>query len=703
LAASPTGSPPPQRGRTRQRTETTLEAILQRIPALSIGIVGDLFLDRYLEIDDALTEPSLETGLDAYQVVQVRAQPGAAGTVINNLVALGVGQVLPIAVIGDDGEGYELRQALHGQRVVSLEHVFSGPGRRTPTYTKPMLHRADQPARELNRLDIKNRAPTPPASEERILEALDAVWPRVDALLILDQVSEAECGVVTTRVRGRLAELGASAPDKLSLADSRERIGLFRSTWLKPNRHECERAAGKAMMTEAVTALAKQTGRPVFCTCGNAGMVVVDPRSPGPRAETVPAYPVHGPIDIVGAGDSTTAGIACAVAAGARLEEAAAFGNLVASITIQQIGTTGTASPEQVRQRWRLAAKRVTADCGDKLMNQLLWIALLPLTASLPPEPRFRVTEDEERIRIVGPALEASVRKKGYVSGVEAQSLVDVKTGFRELGFGLDIVDWLLEPGSDETHRDRLTTELRYDFNNSYHGKRPKRSVEGPQICTKAGRLSPRVIEGPDFVAVRQDYTYHLAAPGKKAGSRWEQTLVFPAGKRYFLSCDRVTTADAGEATFLRIDMPGHIKHKAADTFSEVYLSYHGRIPAREFLHDFAPDEKFLYVREEGKIPRRFIRAYRTRDPKTGKDGPWLAGMTLDPSAVSEAWCHQRGYVCLIEEVGGRPLKAGESFGAAFVVGFFDSPEEMHEVYDRYAGHNRLEADAKGWRLSKGP
>jgi hypothetical protein len=33
--------------------------------------------------------------------------------------------------------------------------------------------------------------------------------------------------------------------------------------------------------------------------------------------------------------------------------EAAAFGNLIASITIQQIGTTGTASPDQVRQRWK--------------------------------------------------------------------------------------------------------------------------------------------------------------------------------------------------------------------------------------------------------------------------------------------------------------------------------------------------------------
>jgi sugar/nucleoside kinase (ribokinase family) len=66
----------------------------------------------------------------------------------------------------------------------------------------------------------------------------------------------------------------------------------------------------------------------------------------------VPAYPVSGPIDIVGAGDSTSAGIACALAAGAGLAEAAAFGNLVASVTIRQIGTTGIASPGQLRERW---------------------------------------------------------------------------------------------------------------------------------------------------------------------------------------------------------------------------------------------------------------------------------------------------------------------------------------------------------------
>jgi hypothetical protein len=40
------------------------------------------------------------------------------------------------------------------------------------------------------------------------------------------------------------------------------------------------------------------------------------------------------------------------------------------------------------------------------------------------------------------------------------------------------------------------------------------------------------------------------------------------------------------------------------------------------------------------------IRAYQVK--VKGKPGPWLAGMTLDPSEVCEAWCHQRGYVCLL-------------------------------------------------------
>ena len=333
------------------------------------------------------------------------------------------------------------------------------------------------------------------------------------------------------------------------------------------------------------------------------------------------------------------------------------------------------------------------AECWMKI-SYLVFASVLGTFAA-----HGQVIETADQIRISTSAVEASIQKRGYVSGVAGGSFVDKKTGFHDAGFGLDIVDWLMEPGSDEAYRDKLETGLVYKVGNLYHGNRAKRSIEGPQICTQARELSPQVIRGRDFIAVKSSFRYRTAAPGKKTGSLWEQTVVFPAGERYFISSDRITSANASDAMFLRVDMPGHIKHKQGDTFSEVYLSYHGRIPASDFATDFPPDEKFLYVREGGAPAKRFIRAYRLRDPKTGRSGPWLAGMTLDPAAVSEAWCHQRGYVCMIEEIGGRRIRPGESFSAAFIVGFFDSIADMERVYDKYAGANRLIADENGWQL----
>jgi bifunctional ADP-heptose synthase (sugar kinase/adenylyltransferase) len=332
-------------------TEKVLEQILEKIPSLTIGVLGDLFLDRYLDIDARLTEPSLETGLDAYQVVRVRSCPGAAGTVISNLAALGVGRIVPIAIIGDDGEGYELRRALGQLPAVTSDGIFSCPDRRTPTYTKPMLSAPDATPRELNRLDIKNWTMLPSAAEEQILSTLADVWPSLDGLIVLDQVSEPDCGVVTERVRRQLEEMGTKDSKRFILADSRERIELFRAVSLKPNASECCGAVIEADAPTAALALARTCGRPVFCTWGAKGILLAEPEQAS--ADLIAGYPVTGPIDPVGAGDSTSAGIVCARACGASLHEAAAFGNLVASITIQQLGVTGTATPDQVRQRWR--------------------------------------------------------------------------------------------------------------------------------------------------------------------------------------------------------------------------------------------------------------------------------------------------------------------------------------------------------------
>ncbi|MCD6506950.1 hypothetical protein J7M22_10045 [Candidatus Poribacteria bacterium] len=283
-------------------------------------------------------------------------------------------------------------------------------------------------------------------------------------------------------------------------------------------------------------------------------------------------------------------------------------------------------------------------------------------------------------LRVETDQLVAAIRTEGYVSGIAGGSFLDRRTGARDLGFGLDIVDFLLEPGPDKPD----TPEgMRYPWGDKIHGNIPKRYIELPQICTQARRINWEVTGGREVIGVRGWFRYTKAAPGYIPGSLWEQWLIFLEGRRYILASDRVTSANDVESLILRIDMPGHIKHSGGDSFEAIYLSYHGVIPSKEFNEDFAPDEKFLYRRGD-EVPERFIRAYKIRG------GPWLAGMTLNPEIVYEAWCHQRGYVCMIQEIGGIKVGRGESFSAAYIIGFFDSIEEMESVYDEFKGTSHI-------------
>jgi hypothetical protein len=318
------------------------------------------------------------------------------------------------------------------------------------------------------------------------------------------------------------------------------------------------------------------------------------------------------------------------------------------------------------------------------------WLAILAVAvcnvSSNGDEPpkKIQVRQTDEYVEIETDALQARIRKRGYVSGIAQGSLLDKKTGAKDLGFGLHIMDFLMAPGWRDDG---------YSRDAKLHGNLPKHYIEGPQICTQAKLLDPEVIEGRTSVAVRLRFRFREASQGLKAGSLWEQTLVFQHGLRYVLSSEQITSVNDVDNLFYRIDMPGHLRHKQGDNFTQVYLSYEGKIPADAFAKDFGPDEKYLYQRREGKIPQRMIRAYQVK--LDGKPGPWLAGMTLNPSAVSEAWCHQRGYVCFIQELHGKKVKAGETFGAAYIVGWFDDIPAMEKTYDQYKGKRKLSADGK--------
>jgi rfaE bifunctional protein kinase chain/domain len=332
---------------------TRFSELTGRYSKLRVAIVGDFCLDRYFDIDPAKAERSIETGLEVYNIVNVRCQPGGAGTILNNLAALGVGEIFPVGFCGADGEGFELQRALRARARVRLDYFLETPDRRTFTYTKPLVQEPDAPPRELNRLDIKNWSPTPGSVERRIAQNILAVAPAVDALIVLDQVDVPDTGVVTGAVLEGLESVARQIPSRWILADSRRGLRGWPAFCFKMNAAELHAMGGSKQnasleeIRETASALARQQRRPVFVTLSERGILAASPEG---EAVHSPALPLRGPIDIVGAGDAVTANLTAALAAGATLGEACELSMAASSLVIHQLGTTGTATVPQIEE-----------------------------------------------------------------------------------------------------------------------------------------------------------------------------------------------------------------------------------------------------------------------------------------------------------------------------------------------------------------
>ncbi|HEY1170046.1 MAG TPA: PfkB family carbohydrate kinase [Verrucomicrobiae bacterium] len=355
-------------------TPKRYQQVSSQFPKQRIAIVGDFCLDRYLEIDLSNEEISIETGLPVHNVMNVRSQPGGSGTILNNLVALGVGEIVPVGFAGDDGEGFELARALRQTKGVNLEAFFQTDDRRTFTYTKPIVvkesskppktngqpssnplsanEKASVGPRELNRLDFKNWTKTSKATSNRVIENLQKIASEVDALILLDQVDIPGTGVLTNEVLKAIGQIAKKNSDLLIFADSRNGLSHFPAVDFKMNGTELSRALGSkgvpelAELHQQAIRLSKQTNHRVFVTLSECGIVGATPDG---KVEHAPALPVRGEIDIVGAGDSVTANLVTSLLGGATLRESLEIANAAASIVIHQLGTTGTANRKQIK------------------------------------------------------------------------------------------------------------------------------------------------------------------------------------------------------------------------------------------------------------------------------------------------------------------------------------------------------------------
>lgn len=323
-----------------------LEKLLEDIRKARIAVIGDFCLDAYWFIDMSTSELSLETGKSTQPVNQQHYSLGGAGNIVNNLVDLGVGTVVPVGVIGNDPWGREMVRILESKGVDTGSIQTQNENWATMVYAKP--HVADI---EQNRIDFGNFNRLSGEIASALIDRLESLIPDLDVIIVNQQVSQ---GIHTDTLRKKLADLIKSQARKIFIVDSRHHSEAFPGAYLKINDHEAVRLCGitrkpeeavpKPEATRAAEQLFKRFGKPTFVTRGSRGCLVRDRHG----LHEIPGPHVLGRTDTVGAGDSMLVGIAAALAVNRTPFTAAELGSCVAAVTIQKLHCTGTATPDEV-------------------------------------------------------------------------------------------------------------------------------------------------------------------------------------------------------------------------------------------------------------------------------------------------------------------------------------------------------------------
>jgi rfaE bifunctional protein kinase chain/domain len=347
--------------------EKRFHELIGKFSQAKVAVLGDFFLDLYIHMERSLSELSLETHKEAFQAIDLRGQPGAAGVVTNNLRSLGA-TTAAVACIGKDGNGFTLRKALESGQV-NIEYMITTEERFTPTYTKPLMREVDGRIIELNRIDIINRSPNSEELNRALSDNLYRVISAYNGILVTEQVKHDGYGTMSPLLRQTLAQISENRPEKTIVADSRHFASEYRGISLKMNLSEAISASRHLGSKVEVKTQAKKLPaaqlcaqtfwnafhKPVFITLGEDGICGMSEDG----FFHLPGYQLEGPIDIVGAGDSVLAGLGLALCVGANPEEAAFIGNLVGSITVQQIGTTGIATLPDLERRYHEYQKQL--------------------------------------------------------------------------------------------------------------------------------------------------------------------------------------------------------------------------------------------------------------------------------------------------------------------------------------------------------
>lgn len=325
-------------------TASELTALFHRFSTIRVGVIGDFALDLYFTLQTQTGERSLETNRDVFWGNYPRASLGAAGNVVQNLMALGVANCRVIGCVGDDLFGREMRHLLDTLGA-NTQHLYTAPfGWDTCVYTKPNVD-----GQEANRIDFGIANQLADELFARLIKGLEEALIDLDVVVINQQFANP---LLTESRVAVLNELIARFSHVCFLADMRDLGTQVRGATLKVNTTElasflqviAPESPDLEWCIQHGNLLRERSGGPLLITRGPAGMLYLDRHN----SYSAEGLPLQGELDTVGAGDTVVATWAACLGADATPAQAIRIANLAAAVTVQKLNQTGTASLAEI-------------------------------------------------------------------------------------------------------------------------------------------------------------------------------------------------------------------------------------------------------------------------------------------------------------------------------------------------------------------
>jgi D-beta-D-heptose 7-phosphate kinase/D-beta-D-heptose 1-phosphate adenosyltransferase len=309
--------------------------VLARARDVHVLVVGDVMLDRY--ITGSVDRISPEAPVPVVRVEGESSALGGAGNVAASVVALGASCAV-VGCIGED-EGGRLVERELSARGVATEGLVATADRPTTVKTRVLARR-----QQVVRVDQEVDEDVSDVLAGVLCERIRKVTRKAHAVVLEDYNK----GVLVDEVIDAALSAGREQGIPTVVDPKQLRFFQFRgATVFKPNAKELSDALGERLRPED-PAWMSETRRRLDCrnlllTLGERGVALDTEEGDYVRIPTV-ARSVY---DVSGAGDTVTAVVSVALAAGASIVEAAVIANTAAAIEVSKAGVA-TVSPEEI-------------------------------------------------------------------------------------------------------------------------------------------------------------------------------------------------------------------------------------------------------------------------------------------------------------------------------------------------------------------